>query len=119
MGLDWLQSEVEVNVFAILAGSATKIPQTDAGVMALVKGIEQALIKGVNNGLLAPGVWAGPDVGEVKTGDYLPTGYYVYAQPVAEQDGVDRGNREAPPITAICCGGGAIHSTGIAINFQR
>jgi hypothetical protein len=73
----------------------------------------------VNNGLLAPGVWNGGDLGEMKTGMFLPKGYYVYAQPVAQQNQSDRDARKAPPIQAIIKGAGAIHFADITVTFQR
>ncbi len=71
------------------------------------------------NGLLAPGVWNGMDLGEVKSGDFLPKGFYVYAQPVAEQNQSDREARKAPPIQVIAKGAGAIHFADITVTFER
>lgn len=119
MGLDWLQSTVQTNVMAELATAVTKIPQTDAGVAKLVSAITMALKQGVVNGLLAPGVWTGDALGEKQTGDFLADGFYVYAQPVSQQSTVSRAAREAPAITAICIGAGAIQSCAITITFQR
>ena len=118
-GLDWLQNAIETNVFGYLYTRTTKVPQTDKGVAALVQQAEKALRDGVNNGLLAPGVWNGMDLGEVKSGDYLAKGYYVYAQPVAEQNQSDREARRAPPIQVIAKGGGAIHFADISVTFER
>jgi hypothetical protein len=118
-GLDWLQNAIETNVFGYLYTRTTKVPQTDKGVAALVQQVEQALAQGVNNGLLAPGNWNGNPLGQIGTGDFLPRGYYVYAQPVAEQNQSDREARKAPPIQAICKGAGAIHSADISVTFER
>lgn len=118
-GLDWLQNAIETNVFGYLYTRTTKVPQTDKGVTALVKQVEQALEQGVNNGLLAPGTWGGNPLGQINTGDFLKTGYYVFAQPVAEQNQSDREARKAPPIQAICKGAGAIHSADVSVTFER
>ena len=118
-GLDWLQNAIETNVFGTLFTRTTKIPQTDKGVATLVQQVEKACADGVNNGLLAPGVWNGGDLGEMKTGMFLPKGYYVYAQPVAQQNQSDRDARKAPPIQAIIKGAGAIHFADITVTFQR
>lgn len=118
-GLDWLQNAIETNVFGYLYTRTTKIPQTDAGVATLVQQVEKALAEAVNNGLLAPGQWNGGDLGEMKTGMYLQTGYYVYAQPVAQQNTSDREARKAPPIQAICKGAGAIHFADVTVTFER
>lgn len=118
-GIDWLQNAVENNVFGYLYTRTTKVPQTDKGVAALVQQAEKALQEGVRNGLLAPGVWNGADLGEVKSGSFLPKGFYVYAQPVADQPQADREARKAPPIQAIAKGAGAIHSVDVSITFER
>ncbi len=118
-GLDWLQNAIETNVFGYLYTRTTKVPQTDKGVAALVQQVEKAGREAVNNGLLAPGVWNGMDLGEVRSGDYLPKGFYVYAQPVAEQNQSDREARKAPPIQMIAKGAGAIHSADITVTFER
>jgi hypothetical protein len=120
MGLDWLQNAVQIAAFNELATAATKIPLTDAGTARIVHAIKRdAMDKAVKNGLVAPGTWNGEDVGEIKSGDFLGTGYYVYAEPVASQSSTDRDARVAPPITIICIGAGAIHSVQVTINFQR
>lgn len=118
-GLDWLQNAIETNVFGYLYTRTTKVPQTDKGVAALVQQVEKAMQDGVNNGLLAPGLWNGSDLGQVKSGDFLPKGYYVYAQPVAQQNQSDREARKAPPIQAICKGAGAIHFVDVSVTFER
>jgi Protein of unknown function (DUF3383) len=118
-GLDWLQNEIETNVFGFLYTRTTKVPQTDKGVLTLVQQVQKGCEAGVNNGLLAPGIWGGDDLGQIKNGDLLKTGYYVYAQPVAQQDQTDRENRLAPPIQVIARGAGAIHNVNVALTFQR
>lgn len=118
-GLDWLQNAVETNVFGYLLTRTTKVPQTDKGVAALVSQVESALREGVRNGLLAEGQWNGFDLGEIKSGDYLAKGFYVYAQPVRNQNQSDREARKSPPIQAICKGAGAIHFADVTITFER
>lgn len=118
-GLDWLQNNIETRVFGRLYTTVTKIPQTDKGVAVLVHEIEKGLQDAVNNGLLAPAYWDGEDIGEVKRGDFLPKGFYVFAQPVRLQNRSDREARKAPPIKFIACGAGAIHFVNIDGIFQR
>jgi Protein of unknown function (DUF3383) len=121
VGLDWLQSQAQSLVFAALATQPTKLPQTDAGVAALEAALESALQMAVTNGLLAPGYWPKTNVavGEVNPGQFLPKGYYIFAQPVALQNSLDRAARLSPPITAIACGAGALRKCLITINFSR
>lgn len=118
-GLDWLQNAIETNVFGYLFTRTTKVPQTDKGVAALVQQVEKACQEGVSNGLLAPGVWNGEDLGEMKSGAFLPKGFYVYAQPVAEQNQSDREARKSPPIQVIAKGAGAIHFADVTVTFER
>lgn len=118
-GLDWLQNAIQTNVFGYLYTRTTKVPQTDKGVAGLVQMAERACAEGVNNGLLAPGQWNGMDLGEVKSGDYLARGFYVYAQPIAQQNQSDREARKSPPIQILCKGAGAIHFADITVTFER
>ncbi len=118
-GLDWLQNAIETNVLGALYTSPTKIPQTDKGVARLSQAAEKACDEAVNNGLLAPGQWNGSDLGEIKSGDFLPKGYYVYAQPVAKQNDSERQARKAPPIQVLAKGAGAIHFADVSVTFER
>jgi len=118
-GLDWLQSTYQNAGFTKLATAVTKVPLTDEGASELVQEFDKALDKGRVNGLIAPGYWTGADLGEVKSGDYLPKGYYTFASPVAGMLQADRDARKAPPITSIVIGAGAIHSAAPTIIFQR
>lgn len=51
IGLDWLQTTVQNNLFAALV-SAQKIPYTDAGVTILMQAVRSAIDQGVVNGLI-------------------------------------------------------------------
>ena len=118
-GLDWLQNAIETNVFGYLYTRTTKVPQTDKGVALIAQQVEKALADAVNNGLIAAGQWNGPPLGEINSGDFLPKGYYIYAQPVAEQNQSDREARKAPPIQVIAKGAGAIHFVDVSLTFER
>jgi len=118
-GLDWLQATVQNAVFTRLATAVTKIPLTDRGATKLVQAAQGAFNKALSNGLLAPGTWLGADLGEVKYGDFLPTGYYVYAGKKVDMLQADIDARKSPPISAIGIGAGAIHSAAITFTFQR
>lgn len=118
-GLDWFQNAIETNVFGYLFTRTTKVPQTDKGVAQLEQQVEKACQEAVNNGLLAPGVWNGSPLGDIEEGDFLDKGYYIYAQPVAEQNQSDREARKAPPIQVLAKGAGAIHFADITVEFGR
>lgn len=118
-GLDWLQNAIETNVFGFLYTRTTKVPQTDRGMQLIVQQVEKALADGVNNGLLAPGTWNGDEFGQLKTGDFIKSGYYVYAAPMNTQNTSDRQARIAPPIRVAAKGSGAIHFVSIGVTFDR
>ncbi|EKM5944729.1 DUF3383 domain-containing protein [Klebsiella pneumoniae] len=118
-GLDWLQNYVQTNLYNLLYTSATKIPQTDAGVTRLMTNVEASLDQAVNNGLIAPGVWNGGPIGQIESGDTLTKGYYVYADAVANQAQSDREARKSPVIQAAIKLAGAIHYADVQINVVR
>ncbi|MGJ8524105.1 hypothetical protein R84981_002823 [Carnimonas sp. R-84981] len=117
-GLDWLQDYVQTNLFNLLYG-ADKVPQTEAGITRLVANVEQSMDQAVNNGLVAPGVWTGSGIGQLANGDTLTKGYYVYAQPLADQAQSDRESRKAPLIQVAAKLAGAVHYADVQINVVR
>ncbi len=118
-GTDWLALQIQNNVFNLLYTSTTKIPQTDAGVQLITTSIEAVCSQGVTNGLLAPGVWNSGGFGELVQGDFLPKGFYVYAQPVSLQFQADREARKSPPIQVAAKLAGAIHTVDVIVNVNR
>lgn len=117
-GLDWLQDYVQTNLFNLLY-SNTKIPQTEAGITRLMANVEASMDQSVTNGLVAAGVWTGQDLGELSNGDTLTKGYYVYAQPLADQAQSDREARKAPLIQVAAKLAGAVHYADVQINVVR
>ena len=118
-GLDWLRDAVQKAILTVLYTSTTKIPQTDAGVQQLISAAAAACEQGVTNGLMAPGVWSGPDVGQVKTGDILRAGYYIYAASVNDQSQSDRDARKAPLMQILIKLAGAIQHSDVTITVQK
>ena len=118
-GTDWLQNNVQNAVFNLLYTSPTKIPQTDPGVHEIVTVVSNAMSDGVNNGLIAPGLWTGPAIGSLTTGSMLTLGYYVYAPSVSSQNPADRAARKAPTIQAAIKLAGAVHFANVLISVNR
>jgi hypothetical protein len=119
-GADAYQSDLQTAVFNVLYQATTKIPQTDAGVHQLVTACVAVSDQYVRNGFLAPGTWtASLEFGTLHTGDFLPAGYYIYAEPIAQQDASDRDARAAPPIQIAAKQAGAIHSANIAVSINQ
>lgn len=118
-GLDWLQNAVQTECFNLLHQSKTKVPQTDAGVNQIVTSVARVMHEGVNNGLIAPGVWNADGFGQLERGDYLPSGWYIYAQPVDDQPQSEREQRKSPPIQVAAKLAGAIHFVDVQIDVNR
>ncbi len=118
-GTDWFAVDVQTTLYNLLFTSNTKIPQTDAGMHLLATGIESICSQGVNNGLLAPGVWNSSGFGGLTEGDYLDKGFYVYAPPVASQSVSDRAARKAVLFQVAAKLAGAVHSVDIVINVNQ
>lgn len=118
IGCDWLQGQIQTNIYNLLYGSSTKIPQTDDGNHQLANAITAACQQGVNNGLLAPGVWNAEGAGQVVQGDFLPKGFYVYQPPVSAQAPADRAAREAVAFTVLAKLAGAIHTADVRVNVN-
>ena len=118
-GTDWLQNAVQTDVYNLLYQSATKIPQTDDGTHTIVTTIEATMARAVNNGLVAPGIWNAGGFGQLKQGQMLSSGYYVYAPLVASQSQADREARKSVPIQVAAKLAGAVHSVNVIINVNR
>lgn len=113
---------VQIDVFNVLGGTPTKLSQTDEDMQKLVTAVERTLSLFVTAGVIAPGKWnstydfADP---EVFRRNIAAEGYYVYAKPMAEQLQSEREKRKAPAIQIALKLAGAIHSSDIAIVFER
>jgi len=108
IGIDWLKGAIQTNQFNVLL-TLPKVAQTDAGMHLLATAAEAACIQGVNNGLLAPGVWDTQGFGQLSQGDYLSEGYYVYAPPIASQAAADRAARKSVPFQIAAKTAGGTH----------
>ena len=115
IGLDWLAITLQANWYAALYESPTKIPQTDAGMHVLATIAEQTCQQAVDNGLLAPGVWNSGGFGQLKQGDTLPKGYYVYQPPVSSQSQTVRQTRVSVPFQIAVKLAGAVQTVDGAI----
>ena len=109
-GVDWLQNAIETNVFGRLYTETTKVPLTDKGAAQLTEQIRTALNEAVTNGLVAPGT--------TLAGVYLPAGYVITTQAVADMNPSDRAARKGPLAQFTAIGAGAIHSTEINGVFE-
>jgi hypothetical protein len=118
-GLDWLQNAIQNSVYTLLYTTNTKIPQTDAGSNQIVNEINGVMEEAVNNGLIAPGTWNADGFGQLVRGQFLKTGYYVFALPMALQAQSERETRKAPPISVAAKLAGAIQEVDVIVNVNR
>jgi len=95
-GIDWLQAEIQVNVFALLVRSE-KVPFTDPGIDQVRAEVFTALNQGITNQLLAQ--------------DPAPT---VTAPLAANINPIDKANRLLPDVNFTATLAGAIHTVRIA-----
>lgn len=117
--LDWLSNAIQTNLYNLLYQAGTKIPQTDQGVHQLVLTCESTLKGAVNNGMVGPGTWATQGFGTLNNGDFMPTGFYVYASPVSQQSAASRDARQSPAIQIAVKLAGAIQSVAAIINVNQ
>lgn len=117
-GLDWLSSVLQGAVFGGLY-TGKKFPQTDKGMANLMHLMQAPANQAVANGFLAPGVWNGPSIGQISTGDTLNAGFYIFAASVDTQTQAVRNTRVGPPIQFIGKGAGALQGINIIINFEE
>ena len=118
-GLDWFADALQTELYNLLYQSKTKIPQTDAGQNQLVNCCNAVCGEAINNGLAAPGQWNADGFGQLERGDYLPEGFYIYTQPMAEQPQSKREQRIAPPIQIALKLAGAIHEIDAIVDVNR
>lgn len=118
-GTDWLSLTIGVALYNKLYQSTTKIPQTDDGNHELKTAIDSVLAQAVSNGLIAPGVWNSGGFGALKNGDYMPSGYYVYAPPIDTQLQSDREQRKSVLFQIAVKLAGSIRTVDVQINVNR
>lgn len=91
VGIDWLTSEIQTNVFTALVNSP-KIPYTAAGIAVIENAIRAAIQTGVNNGLIDGAsdiTITAPDIADIST--------------------ADKANRLLPDVRFSCRLAGALH----------
>jgi len=99
IGIDWLQSTIQTNVWSQLALS-TKIPYTDAGTAVIIQAVRQAIDQGVVNKLIAP------------------DGITISAPSVTSVSTNQRAQRIAPTVSFSCRLQGAFNAVTIAGNVS-
>jgi hypothetical protein len=113
---------LEVDMYNLLKGTATKIPQTRRGVAQLVDQAEKTTRQFVRAGVAAPGEWSSPDTfGNIDTfkQNIRDNGFYWLAGSLAEQSQASREARESPVLQGAVKLAGAVHSVSLIVNINR
>lgn len=97
-GLDAMQGALQTAEFNVSYTNPTKVPQTDQGNNQFTNAAAGVCEQFVGNGFGAPGVWNGPAFGQIKQGQFMKPGYYIFQPSVASQSQADIAARKTPPI---------------------
>jgi len=117
----WFVSSIQIAGFNILAETSTKIVQTEQGLDVLKGAYRRVCEQAVANQYAAPGEWDDPNrFGNIADFDrnIEERGYYIYSQPVSQQDPTARAARQAPLVQIALKEAGAIHSAAVIVNIN-
>lgn len=117
----WLKFALQVAGFDYLAQTSTKIPQTETGMDGLKNAYRSVLTQAVTNGVMAPGSWTSPVVFGTVANLYSSVaaiGYYVYSQPVTQQNQAVRAARIAPLVQIAAKMAGAIQTSAVIVQVN-
>lgn len=120
--LNWIVGSLEVAGFNALAGTSTKIPQTEEGMLSLKGAYRAVCEQAVTNRFVGAGAWNSPDTfgdpADFRRAVGLK-GYCIYSSPVALQSVADREARKAPLIQIGLKFSGAVHSTSVIVFINK
>ncbi|MGL5113575.1 MAG: DUF3383 family protein [Flavobacterium sp.] len=118
-GDQWLVFSLAVAGFNTLAGTTTRIPQTEAGMDSIKANLIKILNQGVRVGFMATGLtWNSSNTfGDPATlvASVKAVGYYIYSLPIAEQSQIDRAARIAPTIQIAVKRAGGIQKVFVLV----
>lgn len=118
IGLDAMENAVQTALYNLFYQSG-KIAQTDPGINELVGAIAGVMDQFNRNGFIAEGVWNAQGFGQLRRGQVVPGGYYIFAPPVALQSQSDREARKSPLLQVAAKLAGAVHFANVQINVNR
>lgn len=120
--LDWIVFGLQVAGANAILTTGTKLPQTEQG-MAVLKGAYIAVLQqSVVNGFVAPGSWNSPELfgnPDDLRRNILDIGYYIWSQPVNQQQQAARVARQAPMVRIALKYAGAIHSSTVIVSVNQ
>lgn len=107
-GTSWLTQKVQLNVFNLFYGAATKVPWDETGVNMVNQQVINALELAVSNGLIGPGY--------DNEGNFYPDGYKVYSTDLSLVQS-QKGARIWEGTSFIAIGTGALQGAVISGSF--
>lgn len=113
-----LKFYLEAAGFNYLRQTQTKVPQTEPGMTGLKNAYAQVCQQFVRCGSVAPGQWNSSETfGDpvIFNNNITNNGYYVYSQPVAQQNVIDRDARKAPLVQIAIKRAGAIQESNVLV----
>ncbi len=116
--LQWFTGAIETAGFNYLAGTSSKIPQTEPGMTGLKGAYRQVCVQAVANGYVAPGTWNSATTFGDQTkflDNVAQYGYYIYSTPVSQQSETDRAARQAPLVQIALKEAGGIDSSDVLV----
>jgi hypothetical protein len=119
IGSDNFAIQLQTDIYNLLYLSPTKIPQTDAGTHQITTVIKNDCVQYVDNGFIAPGVWNVGGFGQLKQGDFMATGFYIYAPSVNTQNPTDRAARKSVPIQVAIKLAGAVQTVNLQVTVNQ
>lgn len=121
VGIDVLAATIQAGIFNVLL-SQPKVALTDAGQGLIGTSIGSSLQQfstGAGNGLLGPGVWNAVGFGQLKTGDWMATGSYVYQPPITSQTQAQRTARQSVAFQVAAKLAEATQSVSVILNVNQ
>lgn len=117
--LDWFVGTLQNAIFNRLYQAKRKIPQTNAGMHELVNVASSVCAMARKNGMIAGGQWNADGFGTLEFGSPLPTGSYIYAPLMEDQDQAEREQRIAPTMQIALKLAGAVHRANVIVDVNR
>ncbi len=117
----WFEFALQSAGFNYLAGTNSKVPQTESGITGLKDAYRKVCEQARSCGVLAGGSWTSPDTfGDPVSlrQNVADIGYYLYSLPVAQQSQSDREDRKAPLVQIAAKLAGAVHSSSVIVNVN-
>ncbi len=114
-----LQNSIQTNCYNVLYTATALVPQTDQGEQQFVNAISQSCQQYVTNGYGAPGQWNATGFGSLQEGQYLKTGYYIYAPPVSSQSEMDRAAKKSVPFQVAFKEAGSNQTVFISVSVNQ